>query len=160
MPSISKGRCVDQDDLHSLSSTRSSTDASSIAARRQRFKGGKEKPEHTSAALRYLTRQQEVAKQCADHVVLLDAAVQRLEKEERWHTETSAQHGTSGIKHAANISKIVEAMGTLRDEWLIQNGTSDSALDELQKLWSASASRAKKRPRPNASCTKKKGGSS
>ena len=110
----------------------SSTDASSIAARRQKFKGGKEKPQHVSAALRYLTRQQEMAKQCADHMVLLDDAVQRLEKEERWHTETSAQHGAPGIKHAVNISKIVEAMGTLRDEWtrvqkLIQNDTSDSA---------------------------------
>ena len=67
------------DDLHSLFSTRSSTDASSIAARRQKFKGGKEKPEHVSAAMRYLTRQQEMVKQFADHVVLLDDAVQRLE---------------------------------------------------------------------------------
>ena len=110
--SISKGRCADQDDLHSFSSTRSSTGASSIAARRQNVKGGKEKPEQMSAALRYLTRQQEMAKQCADHMVLLDDAAQRLQKEERWHTETSAQHGASGIKHAVNICKIVEAMGT------------------------------------------------
>ena len=46
-----------------------------------------------------------------------------------------AQHGASGIKHAVNISKIVEAIDTLRDQWtrvqkLIQNGTSGSACDE------------------------------
>ena len=69
---------MDQDDLHKPFFHESSTDASSIAARRQKSKGGQEKPEHMSAALRYLTRQQEVAKQRADHMVLFDDAVQRL----------------------------------------------------------------------------------
>ena len=90
-----------------------------------------------------------MAKQCADHMVLLDDAAQRLQKEEPWHTETSAQHGASGIKHAVNICKIVEAMGTLSDEWtrvqkLIQNGTSDSAFDELQKNIAAARHRQEK----------------
>ena len=50
--SISKGVCADQDGQQSFLST-SSTDASSMSARRQKLKGGREKPEQMSAALRY-----------------------------------------------------------------------------------------------------------
>ena len=105
--SISKSLCADQDDLHSLSSTRSSTDASSIAA-------GEGQADVCSASVPHEAAGDGKAMCGACGV----ARRGRAEAEgERWHTETSAQHAAVGLKHAVNIAKIVEATRTIRDEW-------------------------------------------